>query len=510
MNTHRPRIGLSLCLWTGVLLLLLWVGLGERMVTRLAYAVERGRLQADVAELTDGEGIASLQAISKAFRLAARVARPGVVNINVEGGASLAATSPEELERLARRFGLEPEEIQELLRQRGGGSGSGIIYDASGHILTNSHVVDGRDRIIVDLPDERRFEARLVGSDPKTDLAIIKIDAPNLHALRFGDSDRVDVGDWVIAVGAPFGLAQTVTHGIVSATGRTRVAGLGSITYQNFIQTDAAINPGNSGGPLLNLQGEVIGVNVAIATHGSFNAGVAFTIPSNMAVKVAQSLIAHGEVVRGWLGVSYPTEPLTDEDAEVFGLPRPAGILVSSIFRGSPADDAGVQVEDVIISVNGEPIQSNDYFMSVIADLSPGEHATLGAIRDGRELTLKVLLGRQPADLGVVRGAPTVEARAASALGVRGRSLCPALVLMSRAAARYDGAERGVLVWSVDDEGPLRDRVRHGDLIVAVDGRPVRNVGQLDAAVSGRAGEKIQLEVLAPSGDRRRIEVSLP
>lgn len=297
MNTHRPRF--RLLFWTGMAVAALWIGFGDRLLSRWAYAVERGRIQASADELLDSDELAGVQAISKAFRLVAKVARPGVVHINVSGSDGTLEVSPEELESLKQRFGdlLSEEQLRELLRRQPPASGSGIVFDADGYIVTNNHVVAGRTEIVVHLADDRTYEATIVGTDPKTDLAVIKIDAPNLHALKFGDSDQVDVGDWVVAVGAPFGLSQTVTHGIISATGRSHVDV--GILYQNFIQTDAAINPGNSGGPLLNLRGEVIGVNTAIATHGDANAGVAFTIPSNMAVKVARALIEHGSVARG-------------------------------------------------------------------------------------------------------------------------------------------------------------------------------------------------------------------
>ena len=506
MNRSNHRLGLAL--WTTVILGVLWLGLGDRLLTHWAYAVQRGRLQATSEELADLPETTGLQSVSKAFRMVAKVARPGVVNIEVRGGHRLLSRAElEDYIEDSKRYGHPlTEEAIEALRRRlirqPPGSASGIIFDADGYILTNNHVVADRNQITVQLCDQRAYEARLVGADSKTDLAVIQIDAADLHALKFGDSDKADVGDWVVAVGAPFGLTQTVTHGIVSAVGRTRVRGI-DIDYQNFIQTDAAINPGNSGGPLLNLRGEVLGVNTAIATHGdTFNAGVAFTIPSNMAAKIAKQLITDGEVTRGWLGVSFTPRPLTEDDVEIFKLPDEHGLLVDGIVDGSPAERAGLQVEDVIIAVNGERLRDTAYFQAIIADSSPNDRVTLRLIRDGKAQDVRVRLGRQARDLRISGVQREREPREIHALGIGGLSLHPSL------SHYYDESERGVLVMKVKAAPNSKPKIRPDEVIVACEGKPVSSVGELLAVLKNAAGKKrIRLQILEPNGDRRIIHV---
>jgi serine protease Do len=504
---NRSVRGLGLFVWTVVLLAVLWVGFGQRLLTRWAYAVERGRLQAATEELADVQDIASLQVVSKAFHMVARVARPGVVNIAVRGGTQL-VFSARELERLHAIMGdmLTEDQWAELRSRRGPrppGSASGILFDADGHILTNYHVVEDRTRIVAQLHDERTFEARLIGTDPKTDLAVIKINAPELQPLAFANAQKVEVGDWVVAVGAPFGLTQTVTHGIVSATGRTRIAEI-DIDYENFIQTDAAINPGNSGGPLLNLRGEVVGVNTAIATNGeAFNAGVAFAIPSDMAVKVAKELIGKGKVARGWLGLGLSLEPLTDDDREVLTLPTTQGVLIERVLKDSPAEKAGMQPEDVIVAVNGEPVRDSDYFRSVVADLGPNQAVTLRVIRDGREQEVQAQLGLQPESTRALR---EPEPREISDLGLRGFSFRSGLRSTYPLARVYDETERGVLVTQIDADAKQTPRIKPGEMIVACDGQEVKSVGELLAALKAAPQkESFRLQVLEPGGDRRIV-----
>ena len=515
MNRAQPHM--RLFVWTAALLGVIWVGFGDRLLTHWAYAFERGRIQANSEELTQTPEIANLQALSGAFRAVAKVARPAVVHIRVGGGTLVDSVTDDDIRDFAKQLGISEEQARRLLEQQTGGAGSGIIFDESGYILTNNHVVAGRDEIKVHLYDERTYDARLIGTDSKTDVAVIKIDAPDLHALKLANSDEVQVGDWVIAVGAPFGLTQTVTHGIVSATGRTRVEGV-SILYQNFIQTDAAINPGNSGGPLLNLFGEVVGVNTAIATHGEGNAGIAFTIPSNMARNVAEQLISSGEVARGWLGISMRIEPLTDEFVEIFKLPRPRGVLIERVLADSPAQQAGIQVEDVIVAVNGEAVSGPDYFRSVIADLGPNESTTIRVIRDGKETEVSVRLARQPANLvGASRGGATWY-RQVPALGLeQSLSLRPGLgevagvpMFVSSAARAFDETDRGVLVLGLNEDASAASKIKPGEVIAGVNGERVNNVGELRAALAKSPSKKrVRLQIVEPTGDRRIIHVPL-
>ncbi len=261
--------------------------------------------------------------------------------------------------------------------------GSGFIIDKDGYIITNNHVVEGADEIKVKLADGREFKAKVIGRDPKTDLALIKITTlfKNLPVLPLGDSDKIRVGDWVLAIGNPFGLEHTVTQGIISATGRV----IGSGPYDNFLQTDAPINPGNSGGPLINLKGEVIGINSAIIASGQ---GIGFAIPSNMAKSVVSQLKEKGKVVRGWIGVSVQT--VTPEIAQSFGLKEPKGALVGGVVNESPAGKAGIKRGDVIIAFNGTDIKQMSDLPRLVAETPVGKTVDIKVIRDGKEVDLKI------------------------------------------------------------------------------------------------------------------------
>jgi serine protease Do len=476
------------------------VGLGISGV-RPTRAADPGTAQATAEELAHLEQqLPEVYAISRAFKLVAKVARPGVVHIRVEGGQA-PEVDPEERRRMREHFGddIPDETLDRWLRQVPPGSGSGIIIDAAGHILTNNHVVAGREEITVVLNDEREFPANMVGTDPKTDLAVIRIDAPDLQPLKLGDSDRLEVGDWVIAVGSPFGLQQTVTHGIVSAKGRQRLAGV-DIDYQDFIQTDAAINPGNSGGPLLNLRGEVIGVNTAIATHGDGqNAGIAFTIPSNMAMKIAEQLKDHGEVRRGYLGIVPVSLHPTDED--IFGLPSSEGVFVEMVVRRSPADRAGLQVEDVITHIDGVPMRGLEKFRSYVADLQPNQRVEVKVLRDRKPLTVNVRLGLQPDSLSTVNNT-VANARKIPRLRLQARTLRPGDL------RSYDEDVRGVYVvdWDADwSDPPSIDRY---EVIVGVNGKAVKSILELEQFLDEIPDNRqIRLRVQEPTGDQRIITV---
>lgn len=498
--------------WTpalGILatLTLLGAAAGGQSSSRAALALERGRPQASSDELIAlREELADVHAVSRAFKLVAKIARPGVVHIHVSGGERSDADR-EEHRRLREQLRdmIPPQELDRWLRRVPPGSASGFIIDREGHILTNNHVVEGRDGISVGLWDDREYPATLVGCDPKTDLAVLRIDAPDLQPLTFGDSDALEVGDWVVAVGAPFGLAQTVTHGIVSAKGRSRVAGV-DISYQDFIQTDAAINPGNSGGPLLNLRGEVVGVNTAIATHGDgVNAGIAFTIPANMAVKVAEQLKTSGRVTRGYLGI-VPL-PLAQSDVDIFGLPDARGILVDQIVRDSPAGRGGLQVEDVIVAINDRPVESYEHFRAMVADLRPDERARLRVVRDRQVKQLAVRMGEQPEDLRA-RPAESAEVdRPVERLGLRVRTWRPDDRRLLRLL--HDATARGVEVRDLDAETKGQLDLRAGELVVACNGNPVRSVCDLNQVVErAPLSAKVQLEILEPTGDRRVVTIA--
>ncbi len=272
--------------------------------------------------------------------------------------------------------------------------GSGVIVSESGYILTNSHVVDGADGIEIALADTRRVNARVVGADPESDLAVLKIDLPKLPAITFSASDSARVGDVVLAIGNPFGVGQTVTLGIVSALGRSH---LGINTFENFIQTDAAINPGNSGGALVDVNGHLIGINTAIysKTPGGASLGIGFAIPASTAKSIMEQIIQNGSVQRGWIGVG--VQDLNKEIAESFRIPGTRGALITEVFRGTPADRGGMKVGDVLVAVDGKPVPDSASMLNLIAALVPGSQANLRVMRDAKALDLKVTVGKRPA-----------------------------------------------------------------------------------------------------------------
>ena len=320
---------------------------------------------------------------------AARKAMPAVVNIFTTKELQQ-RRQPQQDDPLYRFFFGDPNERQ---ADKSTNLGSGVIVSDQGYILTNAHVVDQADEIEVALADTRRARARVVGSDPETDLAILRIDLPKLPAITLGQSDHARVGDVVLAIGNPFGVGQTVTLGIISALGRSQ---LGINTFENFIQTDAAINPGNSGGALIDAQGNLIGINTAIYTRtpGGASLGIGFAIPISTARQVMEQIVRHGSVTRGWIGVG--VQDMTREFAETFKLPDRQGALISQVVRGSPADRAGVKPGDVLVAVNGNGVKDSASVLNLISALDPGSQATLRVIRNREPSEVQVTTGRRP------------------------------------------------------------------------------------------------------------------
>ena len=269
--------------------------------------------------------------------------------------------------------------------------GSAVLMSPEGYLLTNNHVVAGADQIVVALKDGRETHARIIGSDPETDLAVLKIDLKNLPAITIGRSDTLRIGDIALAIGNPFGVGQTTTMGIISATGRNQ---LGLNNYEDFIQTDAAINPGNSGGALVDANGNLTGINTAIFSESGGSQGIGFAIPINLAMEVMKSIIEHGQVIRGWLGIE--VQPLTQELAESFGLSGRPGIVVAGIFRDGPAQKAGLQLGDVILSIDGEPASDGRRSMNQVARIKPSDKITIQVMRNGKELKLTAAVGLRP------------------------------------------------------------------------------------------------------------------
>ncbi len=336
------------------------------------------------------EAVSILQAYSDALVEVVSAVRPTVVNISTTQIVTTQGGGGAFRDPLFRRFfGEEFSSRHDSPQQEERSSlGSGVIVSLEGYILTNNHVIKDADTITVTLADKREFEGKVVGTDPKTDIAVVKIDAEGLHAIDWGDSDELSVGEFVIAVGSPYGLQQTVTSGIVSAKGRANVR---IADYEDFIQTDAAINPGNSGGPLINIRGELVGINTAIfSTTGGYQ-GIGFSIPSNMVQVVMDSLIKHGKVVRGWLGVTI--QPVTQELAEQFKLDEAHGAIVSDVVEGSPADKGGLRRGDVIIEFDGKKVADSITLRNTVATTAPDTNVTFKVSRNGKVITIKVTIG---------------------------------------------------------------------------------------------------------------------
>lgn len=363
------------------------------------------------------------------------------------------------------------------------GSGSGVIIDLEGHIITNNHVIGDANEVEVRLSDKTKVMAQVIGKDPDTDLALIKIttDRPLPYA-QFGDSGSVRVGQWVLAVGNPFGLDRTVTLGVVSGIGREN---MNLSKYENFIQTDASINPGNSGGPLFNIRGEVIGINTAII---NFAQGIGFAIPSNMAKQVMQQLLTRGKVVRAWLGVGI--QPVTAELATKFGVNENEGVLVNEVFENDPASRAGIKAGDIITKVDGKPVDTPNGLSRLIAGLDPGGAAKVEVVRDGKRHILSVALSERR-DGPVVASLPP--ARSEIKLGMDVQDLTPELAEKFKVK---DG--KGVLVTKVDRGGAaMVEGLKEGDLIKEVNRSEVTSAGEFSAAVARvRRGETLLLRVL--------------
>ncbi|HEY4805347.1 MAG TPA: Do family serine endopeptidase [Paraburkholderia sp.] len=321
---------------------------------------------------------------------AAQKAMPAVVNVFSSKDGSL-PPDPRQNDPLFRYFFGDRNKNQKQQEQPAANLGSGVIVSPDGYILTNQHVIDGADQIEIALSDGRTTNAKVIGIDPETDLAVLKINLPNLPTITLGRMDQTRVGDVVLAIGNPFGVGQTVTMGIISALGRNH---LGINTFENFIQTDAPINPGNSGGALVDVNGNLLGINTAIYSRSGGSLGIGFAIPVSTARSVLESIITTGSVTRGWIGVE--PQDVTPEIADSFGLKEKSGAIVAGVLQGGPADKAGIKPGDVLTSVNGEAITDTTRLLNVIAQIKPGTDAKIHLVRKNRDLDLDVLIGKRP------------------------------------------------------------------------------------------------------------------
>ena len=410
------------------------------------------------------------------FNQLAVMVRPAVVNIRtvktIKGGGPVfrqfhrdpwGENSPFK-EFFERFFG---EDMQQEFKQPS--LGSGFIIDKNGLVVTNNHVIEDADQIKVKLNDQREFDAKIVGRDPNTDIALLKIESgESLPVVKLGDSDALEVGQWVLAIGSPFGLEHTVTAGIVSAKGRV----IGSGAYDDFIQTDASINPGNSGGPLLNLKGEVIGINTAIIASGN---GIGFAIPINLAKDIIVALKNEGEVTRGWLGVAI--QDLSGDMAEYYGIEDEKGVFVADVFEGDPADQAGIQRKDIILELNGEKIKTTRQLTAMIAKIPVGESAKVKILRDGKEKTVQVKVGKRPEEKLAAR-APYREQE--EEFGISVSNLTPEI------AQQFNTDETdGVIVTRVESGGKGDNAdVRVGDIIKEINRRPIKDASDYQAVVA--------------------------
>ena len=441
------------------------------------------------------------------FSKIAKQVRPSVVNIQVELRERQRAESrarPEENnpEDFFRRFFGMPDgpfggRQMPPERRRRPGEGSGVIVDENGYIITNNHVVEDAHRIRVRLFNgkQKRYDAQLIGTDAETDLAVIKIDVGDkLPAAKIGNSDAIDVGDWAIAVGSPFGFRETVTVGIISA--KSREVGGASRPFQKFLQTDAAINPGNSGGPLLNIRGEIIGINTAIVSRTGGYEGLGFSLPSNIAVEVYNQIVQHGKVARGSIGISFQSnQPL--ELLRPYGA-KDGGVLVGEVIADGPSEDAGMQAEDVIVEIDGKPVTNGDQLIDVVAATPVGSTVPIVVVRDGERKTLDVKIADRselfPQNARLTPGESDEEKEETEVIfGFSVSNLSAA----ERQQLGYEESD-GVLVTEVE-QGSFAEEIglSPNDVVVAINRKPIKRVADIEGAQEGlKAGDDVAVKVM--------------
>ncbi len=446
----------------------------------------------------------TLSQLSDALSEVAGVAMPSVVNISTtrvirqqQGGGFEFFDDP-----FFRRFFGDQFPHPNIPQERKEQSlGSGVIVSDDGYIVTNNHVIEKAQEIKVLLTNKRDYKAKLIGADPKTDIAVIKIEASGLPALAWGDSTRLRVGEIVFAIGNPFGLTSTVTMGVISAVGRANV---GIADYEDFIQTDAAINPGNSGGALLNARGELIGINTAIVSRSGGYQGIGFAVPSNMAKQVIESLIKYKKVVRGWLGVSI--QEITSDLAEEFGVKDLKGALVSGVMKDSPAERAGIRQGDVLLSYNGKVVEDTGHLRNMVSQTAVGAKVKVRLLRKKKEKEVEVVIAELPKKPGEAAGGEEQEGEGegGALTGVTVRELTPDL-------ARRFGlgeAEGGVVVVRIDPGSPAHGAgIRPGDLVLQVNQKDVATIEDYRSAVAALSEKDRALLLIRRKGEELFLTV---
>jgi serine protease Do len=481
-HLHIPRWVATLAVLTAVIVggvlaigLKDWTGRDVFGASKLAVTLARDPAPVPLGNFTNG------------FASVLKPALPAVVNIHSSKVVKTRQqmmpffNDPMFRQFFGQQFG--PEQPQ---AEREQSLGSGVIITSDGTIVTNNHVIDGATDIKVDLPDKREFKAKVIGTDAKTDIAVLKIDATGLPTLRLGDSSKLHVGDVIFAIGDPFAVGETATMGIVSATG---VGGnLGIENYEDFIQTDAAINPGNSGGAMIDLHGDLIGINTAIlAGGGGGNQGIGFAIPINMARSVMDQIVSHGKVVRGYLGLL--PQDVSPTLAKQFNVNHPGGALVGQVEPDTPAAKAGLRRGDVILSLNGQPVNSANDLRLRISQTAPGSTVKLGVSRDGKMQDFSVMLGELPPDKVAQEGAGKESPGGLEGVEVQG--LTPDIAQQLQLPA----GTKGVVVTSVDPSSPAASELNRGDVIQEVNHKPVSNGQEYRQAIAAAGNQPVLLLV---------------
>jgi serine protease Do len=476
--------------------------LGPKIVEDISYAVASGANRADREQLAE---LSRTDQTSKLYRAVAKAVRPAVVVVHVRKKMDMRGhPSMDEMnEFMRRRFGrvpgTSPEEKESAPKREyySRGVGSGVIVDAKkGYILTNWHVVQGADEVEIALLDGRRLKTEWVRTDEKTDVAVVKIKPDRLIDAPLGDSDQTEVGDCVLAIGAPEGLPQTVTAGIISAKGRTT----GRRGYENFFQTDAAINHGNSGGPLVNTKGEVIGINTAIVSRTGVNEGIGLAIPSNMVRNVMKQLIDNGKVVRGYIGVHI--QDVDEKLAKSFDLPDADGVLVAGVAANGPARDAGIRTGDFVVNVGPKRTKNVNELRNYVATLRPGESVKVKLFREGKTKTVTLKIAKQPEDMLAAFTAPKTSSKAISKLGLE-------VITATPEVAKKHGFKKdvtGVIVTKVSKGSDAeKNSLTPGLLITKIQGKAIASADEFNKAIARAKKDGTRLLVKDKAGGQRFV-----